>query len=612
MFNTFIVIFLFFVSSLYAEVIPVNDKTQSYDLLQNSQVYLDGSQALTLDDIVLSDGKFQENTKSTLSYGYSPDFNVWIKFTLKNTTDKQLHKILEFANPLTTHVDFFNIRDHEIKRDGLYQLAKERTTINPIFQITLNPYETNTYYIKASSIITTLIIKLNLYSIDTYYAGEIKYQVILALFFGSMLILGVYNLFIYFYTRDISYLYYVLYLFGIILHHMIYVGIGNIYLLNQKWSIYFIEYSSILVALPIYFLALFTKSFLSVEQYPRLNIILRVYLLLFPFIVLAFIFIDGLGKYRNLFTFMLLFYLVYLTIYAAYKKNSQAYFILLGWIVIFIASLTMYASSVGLFDIKERFPYIVEVAFVLEAIIFSIALAYRIKQLEEDKNLINTKLIIQQTNERERLESSVKEKTLDLRSALDEKSVLLKELNHRVKNNMQIIISLIRLQIDEVDEDEKVQKILTTTYNRVNAMSQLHELLYDKEDISNVNANEYFQLLIAHIQESYSEDIQLHIDISAELKLEEAIHCGLILNELITNAFKYAFTSNSGNIYINLSQDTTHYTLKVSDDGVGYKRDKSSNSLGLVLVHSLVKGKLNGTVETISDDGVKITIKWKI
>lgn len=611
-FKLIIGIIFLFTSFLYANPILIDDKTDTYDLLQNSEIYLDKSRSLTLKDILLSQSKFQPNKMKRLSYGYAPDFNLWIKFTLKNTTNKKLNKIIEYANPLTTHIDFFDMSNAHIIKDGLYQLAKNRITINPIFHISLKAHESKTYYIKASSTITTLIVKLKLYNIDTYYADEIKYQVILALFFGSMLILGIYNLFIYFYTRDVSYLYYVLYLFGIIMHHMIYVGIGNIYLLNQTWSIYFIEYSSILVALPIYFLALFTKSFLVTKQYPKHHFILKVLLWFLPISVLVFTLFDSVGKYRNIFTFLLLFYLVYLTVYASYRKNSQAYFILVGWIVIFIASSSMYASSVGIFDIKETIPYLVEVAFILEALIFSIALAYKIKQLEKEKNAINKKLLNQQKNERNQLKVSVDEKTLDLKNALDEKNILLKEVNHRVKNNMQTIVSLIRLQIDDLQADEKIQEILTTTYNRINAMSHLHELLYNKENISNVNANDYFRLLTDHIQESYSENIHLHINISTQLKLEQAIYCGLVLNELITNSFKYAFTSNNGNIYITLSRNESYYLLIVQDDGVGYKQVKSPNSLGLILVNSLVKSKLSGTVETISNKGVKTTIKWKL
>ena len=591
---------MLFVNLIASDILPIDVKNNSYNILTNAEYFLDKSKALTINDMKHLNKKFLKIEKKVLSFGYAPDFNVWIKYKLQNNTNKDIEKIVEYENPLTTHISYFDMSEKKEYKEGLYQIAQGRKTINPIFKVRLKPYESKLFYIKASSVIVTLIVKLHLYSIDDFYEKEIKYQFVLALFFGSMLILGIYNLFIYLYTQDKSYLYYVLYIFGIIVHHMMYVGIGSIYILNQKWSIFFINYSSLLVAFPIYFLALFTKSFLKTSQYKVLHNILLLFLLLVPLSVLFFTYLQELSHYRNIVTYFLLFYLVYITSYAAYKKNPQAYFILFGWFIVFIAGSVMYTSSIGLFNIREYFPYIVELSFVTEAIVFSIALAYKIKQFQDDK-----------INEKKNLEIMVKTKTIDLEKTLNDKNLLLKEINHRVKNNMQIMVSLIRLQVDEI-EDKKTQEVLTTTYNRVNAMSNLHELLYFQEDISDINATDYFRLIADKIQESYSKTILLHLKIQAVLKLNEAVHCGLILNELITNAFKHAFISENGNIYIKLLMTETHYKLIVSDDGVGYNQKEISNSLGLTLVNSLAKSKLNAKVDIYSTNGVEVKIVWKI
>ena len=600
-------LFLFFATAINALEI---DNTKYYDLLPHTKIYIDKTKSLTLENILQKTDDFMENDKKLLGYGYAPDFNVWISFTLKNTTNKTLHKIIEYNNPLTTHLEFFSPSDNFIQKEGLYQIPKERKTLNPIFKISLQPQETKAFYIKASSHITTLIVKLNLYNSDTFYEKELKHQFILGLFFAAMFILGIYNLFIYFFTKDRSYLYYVLYIFGIIAHQMIYVGIANIYLFSPTLRIAFIEYAAFIVAFPIYFLALFTKSFLHTTQYPQLNKILNLFLIITPISVLTFIIFDNFNKYRNILYLLLFAYLIFITVYAAFKKNRQAYFILFGWFIILMASTFMLFSSIGIFDIHEHFPYIVEIAFVSEAVIFSIALADRIKQLQKEKNDANTKLIYQQQHEKESLKLKVAEKTEDLKNTLSEKEMLLKELHHRVKNNMQTIVSLVRLQLDEL-KDENAKKALSTTYNRIGAMSHLHELLYYQKNISDINAKDYFSLLTHDIQESYSGNIKIHLDITSELRLEEAIYCGLILNELITNAFKHAFPTKHGNIYISLSKDATHFLLCVKDDGIGYDENASSNSLGLVLVESLVKAKLRGKVQIDSDDGVSVEIKWE-
>ena len=605
-----LIVFLFFFSTVKANIIEIDDKTKFYNLLLNSKIYIDKTKSLTIQNMAKIENEFKENNKNLLAYGYSPDFNVWIKFTLKNTTDKPLYKILEYGNPLTTHLEYHSPIDGYMQKEGLYQISENRKSINPTFKIKLNPQESKIFYIKASSHITTLIVKLNLYDNDSFYEKEIKYQLVLGLFFASMFILGIYNLFIYFFTKDISYLYYVLYIFGVLLHQMAYVGFANIYLLDQALRVNLVEYASVVTAFPIYFLALFTKSFLRTNQYPLINKILNIFLIIIPISIILFLTFDMFYKYRNLLNMLLFTYLIIITAYAAFKKNRQANFILFGWSIVLIAGIFMYISSIGMFDIYQYQPYLVEIAFVLEAVIFSIALADRINYLQREKNEANTRLISQQKNEKERLEVQVTEKTIDLKNIADEKELLLKELNHRVKNNMQTIVSLVRLQLDEIDDDN-AKKILSTTYNRINAMSHLHELLYYQNNISHVNANDYFRLLIDEIQESYSKDIKIHLNITSELELEQAIYCGLILNELITNAFKHAFPSKSGNIYVELSKSGTDYILSVADDGIGYNKKTSSNSLGLILVDSLVKSKLRGNLNVSSKDGVKVIINWE-
>ena len=595
--------------AVHAHSLNIDDKTNFYDLLPNSKIFIDKSKNLTIEDIKTKDKEFKQNDKSLLGFGYSPDFSVWVKFTLKNTTNKTIYKTVEYDNALTSEVLFFDLSTNRVFKEGLLNMRQGRKTINPTFNISLKPNESKTYYIRASSYITTLIVKLNLWESNCFYEKEIRHQLILALFFGSMFILALYNLFIFFFTKDISYLYYVLYILGVIVHHLLYVGVAFIYLLQQSWFIYIVEMASVFAVVPILALGLFTKSFLNIKQYPKLNKILNGFLILIPLTTVVFIISDGLDKYRNILSLGLLLYLIYLTIYGVVKKNRQAYFILAGWSIISIAVFLMFLSSTGIFNFYKYFPYIVETAFVLEAIIFSIALADRINVLQREKNIANKRLITQQQNEKERLEATVTEKTKDLKKALDEKGLLLKELNHRVKNNMQTIVSLIRLQSDEI-EDERYQDIFETIQNRINAMSHLHELLYKQDNISNVNAYDYFDLVSQEIKESYDNDVEINFDIRCELKMEQAVYCGLILNELITNSFKYAFVDGKGNIDIKLTKDKELFKLSVSDDGIGYSKDIPSDSLGLVLVNTLAKKQLKGDINIDSSEGVKVEIKW--
>jgi two-component sensor histidine kinase len=605
-----VLVFFLFTTLTYASLISIDKNSKNIDILSKSEIFIDKSRELSINEV--KNKKFTANNKKNLAFGYSPDFNVWIKFTLYNNSEEAITKILEYDNPLATHIYFYNEKNgYKEEKGGLFSKEKERVSTNQIFNIELNPKEKNIYYIRASSYITTLIIKLKLWDIETFFDKEVKHQIILSLFFGAMLILGIYNLFIFFFTKDISYLYYVLYIFGILFHQLVYVGFARLYIFDTENMIRVIEGASIIVAAPVLALGLFTKNFLKTKQYKIHNIILDIFLTLIPASILFFLVTESFDKYRNVITMLFLIYLMYITLYAALKKNKQAYFILFAWTIFLTTGMLMFLSSAGIFDIFEHIPYLIEISFVSEALVFSVALANRINSLQEEKEIANQKLLIQQQNETQRLAKKVDERTKDLTKTLEEKSLLLKELNHRVKNNMQTIVSLIRLQNDEM-QDDKLQDVLITIQNRINSMSHLHELLYRDEDISHINAYEYFEILIEEVKYSYERDIDIHLNIKTNLKIEQAIYCGLILNELITNSFKYAFPDEIGNIYINLEKRGKNYILEVKDDGVGYTQsNRATHSLGLTLVRTLAVEQLEGKISIDSKNGVDVVIKWK-
>jgi two-component sensor histidine kinase len=604
---------LFFILLLAVSVQAqtTNDGQECGNLLEHSQIYIDNSNSLEIEDILKGKVEFKNNNKKLLAYGYSPDFSVWIKFSLTNETDEPLYKVIEYDNTLTTNVEFYNPnRDYVVEKEGLFNVKIDRKTLNPVFEIKVNPQETQTYYMRVSSHITTLIVKLNIWDNKTFYEKEIRHQVVLALFFGAMMILAIYNIFIFFITRDISYLFYFLYVVGVSAHHVVYVGIGNIYILNQTWILYIIIFASLLTSFPIFVLALFTKTFLQTKQYARLDKILNAFIVILPISVFLFTITDEYNKFRNILPIILMIYLLGITIYAAFRKNKQAYFILFGWLAICLAIIFMLLSSTGVFNIFEHVYYYIEGSLLFEATIFSIALAYRIKQLQDEKVRVSKKLVVQQENETKRLAIQVEEKTAHLGIALEEKQLLLKELHHRVKNNMQMIVSLIRLQKDKV-KDNKLQDLLVTIQNRISAMSHLHELLFKQENATHIDTYEYFDLMIDGIRDSYHHDLKIELNIKAKLKMEEAIYCGLILNELITNSFKYAFAEKNGTIEVSLKKENSYYILSVSDDGIGYDTAKRSSSLGLTLVNALAKKQLKGDIKISSSNGVKTIVSWK-
>lgn len=203
-----------------------------------------------------------------------------------------------------------------------------------------------------------------------------------------------------------------------------------------------------------------------------------------------------------------------------------------------------------------------------------------------------------------------KEAELQLRQSLGEKEVLLKEVHHRVKNNLQVISSILSLQTAHVDGDQRILELLRVSRDRIRSMSFIHESLYQNKDFSSIDMATYIDGLSRNLVMSYSLSgkVTLERDLQkTELVLDQAIPCGLILNELISNALKHAFPNGKeGRVHIGLSTEENEIRITVSDNGTGlaegFDTERDGN-LGLELVHTLVE-QLDGRLEVSSGQGV--------
>jgi PAS domain S-box-containing protein len=201
--------------------------------------------------------------------------------------------------------------------------------------------------------------------------------------------------------------------------------------------------------------------------------------------------------------------------------------------------------------------------------------------------------------------------------ARERREMLLKEIHHRVKNNLQVISSLLYIQSTYVS-DPGTLEILTESQNRVKSIALIHEKLYRSEDLEKLDFSDYVRDLLADLIRTYQVEpgsiaVHTHIE-SSPLGIDTAIPCGLILNELVSNAFKHAFpTGGAGEVWIDLRPAADErYELSVRDDGVGLPESfdwQKSNSLGLKLVTDLTK-LLDGKVEVRSGAGTTFVITF--
>ena len=231
--------------------------------------------------------------------------------------------------------------------------------------------------------------------------------------------------------------------------------------------------------------------------------------------------------------------------------------------------------------------------------------------LDESGNLISLLSLVLDVTERIQAEERLK-------ASLEEKVVLLKEIHHRVKNNLQIISSLLNLQSDYL-EDERSLDIFKVSQNRIESMALIHEKLYQSKDLAKINFAEYVQDLVDSLLSSYEIDsdrisTKLNVDDSL-LSLDAAIPCGLIINELVLNSLKHAFPlGTKGEIFITLTKVGNSFTLSVGDNGIGLPVEldfQNTKSLGLQLVNALTS-QLAGTIELNNNGGIEFKLNFSV
>ncbi|KJU84483.1 signal transduction histidine kinase [Candidatus Magnetobacterium bavaricum] len=235
----------------------------------------------------------------------------------------------------------------------------------------------------------------------------------------------------------------------------------------------------------------------------------------------------------------------------------------------------------------------------------------RVAQRTAELARANEALLIE-IAEREEMETQI-------RRSLDEKGVLLKEVHHRVKNNMQIICSLLILQSDYI-KDNNYKDMFRDSLNRIRSMALLHEKLCQSSDLANINIKAYILGLANAIFGAYKVNrsvINLNLDVDEiPFNIDTAMSCGLILTELISNSLRHAFPENiKGEISISLHQNINgDFNLTVKDNGIGMPSGfdfRNPNSLGLHLAVSMVENKLNGQIDLQGNDGTEFCIIFK-
>jgi two-component sensor histidine kinase len=230
---------------------------------------------------------------------------------------------------------------------------------------------------------------------------------------------------------------------------------------------------------------------------------------------------------------------------------------------------------------------------------------------DDEGNVIGSVHVARDITERKIMEEQ-------LEQALKDKDILMKEIHHRVKNNLMIMASLLNMQSRYI-EDEVARDIFKDSQSRARTMALIHEKLYQSKELKKLDVQDYMESLARDIYHAYIKDpekIQLNLEIEQlMLDINTVIPLGLILNEILTNTFKYAFPGDAdGIVEVKfIKKENNEFLLEVCDDGAGLPPDfheKKTESLGMRLIHSLTE-QIRGELEINSDHGTQVRVKFQ-
>ena len=215
------------------------------------------------------------------------------------------------------------------------------------------------------------------------------------------------------------------------------------------------------------------------------------------------------------------------------------------------------------------------------------------------------------------LDEKVATRTSELNLLLEEKETLLKEIHHRVKNNLAMTIELIKIQKIKI-KDDTTKTALGDIQERIHVMELLHRKLYESKNLSSIDINKYIKELVSDVSDNFCTQKNIKVDVDIidgyYMDIDYALPCGLIINEAMTNSFKHAFDDEYGKISISLDKQSDQFILIISDNGKGIKNIqdiKNSKTLGFRLISNIVNGQLLGSLEYENKNGIILTIKFK-
>jgi two-component sensor histidine kinase len=586
-----------------AEPIILSPELHRLSLGKRIDILEDAAKQWRIDDMVSARvaALFSPSQETSPAFGFTTSA-YWVRFTVLNPLAEERQWYLEIAYPPMDRIDLyspqpaggFHVRS---AGDRFPFTQREVQHRHFIFHMRAAPQSQHTYYLRfeTAGAVNLPLVLLSPAALAEKINNE---QIVLGIYHGAILVMLVYNFFLFLSIRDRSYLYYVLFNSGWIMAMLTLNGLAFQYLWpRQVWwtnnSLLFFFCFSFVWGVQ------FSRAFLQTRQHaPRFDRVMRGLLVfgslgMFASLLTSYAFSVRLTNVIGMCTVLL-----WLNGYICWMQGSRpARYYVLAWSASIVGVAILSLKNFGFLPHNTFTIWAPQLGSGAEIVLLSLGLADRIKTLQQEK---------------ERAQKELLETKLTMQDAL------LKEVHHRVKNNLQVISSLLNLQSGYV-QDARIVEMFRESRQRVESMALVHDKLYHSDDSTRIDFAAYTHTLATHLFASYgamAEGIALRINIEAiTLSVDTAIPCGLILNELVANALQHAFpAAKPGAVCINLHADESgQFVLGVADNGIGFPPHldfRHTTSLGLQLVNTLTE-QLDGTIELKRNGGTTFTIAFR-
>lgn len=539
----------------------------------------------------------------------NPNQPYWARVDIKSPPDSKY--ILQGGNWYMQNIQFFNA-EKELIGTG------NHISISP-------PMEISTFYLFYSFRDTkdTNNFSLHVFEVEEFLIKKSTKDIFQTGFHAVLIFVLLVTVFFVVRSKNKVYLHYAYYIGSILIFFSYQYGLlGQVPLIKSispSWPWIFSASLS-------YAYALFARSFLNMKETDPFNYKWLGYAMKYIILVVSIESISLLFNYDILHvvwykSLVIIFQigLMIVFLYRIIKMNTLiGNIFVIGSFVLLLATLTGQIAST--FKIAYATNTFVQIGVLLDVFILSIGIAVRMSLVQQARREAQAKLIDQlQLNEKfqqeylEKLEIDVVKRTSDLAHRNLENETLLKEVHHRVKNNLQMITSLLNMQQRRLNSEE-AKDALGLAKNRVKSIGLIHEHLYKHQDFSKIDLADYISELVNILIKSLHKgaEIKTHLTIeNVKAPIETALPVGLILNELITNSIKYAFSDQDEPLLeVRLGRDEDQITLEVIDNGPGIIAEESKSGFGHSIINTLLESMSGSIGFENKSDGLHATVRF--